>query len=116
MTLSLENLDLTVNEKHGKQTVLTYAQYFASSTKESVKESVSYLTSKEVWYSLPENKMKLEELKFPKQKNKKKKKRKNQRYYRRTKIEKCESGHHQMVLLFAKEVEGRKLQWQGTKL
>ena len=60
----------------------------------------------EVWYSLPENKMKLEELKFPKQKKKKKK---SQRHYPRTKIEKCESGHHQMVLLFDKEVEGRKL-------
>ena len=38
MTLSLENLDSTVNKKHGTQTVLTYAQSFASSTKESVKE------------------------------------------------------------------------------
>ena len=36
MTLSLENLDL--NKKYGVQTVLTYAQSFASSTKESVKE------------------------------------------------------------------------------
>ena len=39
MTLSLENLDLTVNKKHGTQTVLTYIQSFASSTEESVKES-----------------------------------------------------------------------------
>ena len=39
MTLSLETLDSTVNKKHGTQTVLTYAQSFASSTKESVKES-----------------------------------------------------------------------------
>ena len=39
MTLSLENLDSTVNKKHGTQTVLTYAQSFASTTKESVKES-----------------------------------------------------------------------------
>ena len=39
MTLSLENLDSAVNKKHGTQTVLTYAQSFASSTKESVKES-----------------------------------------------------------------------------
>ena len=36
MTLSLENLDL--NKKYGVQTVLTYAQSFAFSTKESVKE------------------------------------------------------------------------------
>ena len=36
VTLSLENLDL--NKKHGIQTVLIYAQSFASSTKESVKE------------------------------------------------------------------------------
>ena len=54
--------------------------------------------------------MKLEELKFSKRKKK------IQRYYARRKKEKCESGHHQMVLLFDKEVEGRKLQWQGAKL
>ena len=39
VTLSLENLDSTENKKHGTQTVLTYAQSFASTTKESVKES-----------------------------------------------------------------------------
>ena len=39
MTLSLENLDSTMNKKYGKQTALTYAQSFASFTKESVKES-----------------------------------------------------------------------------
>ena len=39
MTLSLENLDSTMNKKYGKQTALTYAQSFASLTKESVKES-----------------------------------------------------------------------------
>ena len=39
MTLSLENLDSTVNKTHGTQTVLTYAQFFASFTEESVKES-----------------------------------------------------------------------------
>ena len=38
MPLSLENLYSTVNKKHGTQTVLIYAQSFASSTKESVKE------------------------------------------------------------------------------
>ena len=70
MTLSLENLDLTVNKKHGTQTVLTYIQSFASSTEESVKESAWYLTSREIWYSLLENKMKLEELKFSKRKKK----------------------------------------------
>ena len=40
MTSSLENLDSTVNKKHGTQTVLTYAQSFASSVKESVKRLV----------------------------------------------------------------------------
>ena len=39
MTLSLENLDSTMNKKYGKQTALRYAQSFASLTKESVKES-----------------------------------------------------------------------------
>ena len=39
MVLYLENLDSTVNKKHGTQTVLTYAQSFASSSKESIKES-----------------------------------------------------------------------------
>ena len=39
MTLSLENLDSTVNKKYGTQILLTYDQSFASSRKESVKES-----------------------------------------------------------------------------
>ena len=38
------------------------------------------------------------------------------KYYPRTKKEKCESEHHQIVLLCDKEVEGRKLQWQGAEL
>ena len=68
MVLYLENLDSTVNKKYGTQTVLTYAQSFASSSKESIKESAKYLISREVWYPLPENRIKLEELKFPKRK------------------------------------------------
>ena len=40
MTLSLENLRSTTNIKHGTQTVLTCAQYFASSLKESVNRLV----------------------------------------------------------------------------
>ena len=40
MTSSLENVDSTVNKKHGTQTVLTYAQSFASSKKESIKRLV----------------------------------------------------------------------------
>ena len=36
MTLSLENLHSTMNKKYGTQTVLTYAQSFATSMKESV--------------------------------------------------------------------------------
>ena len=48
-------------------------------------------------------------LKFPKRK-------KIYRYLPRTKKEKCESGHHQMMFLSDKEVEGRKRQWQGVEL
>ena len=40
MILSLENLDSTVNKKHSTQTILKYAQSFASSMKESVKQLV----------------------------------------------------------------------------
>ena len=40
MKLSLKNLHSTVNKKHDTQTVLTYAQSFASSMKESVKQLV----------------------------------------------------------------------------
>ena len=65
MTLSLENLHSTVNDKHATQTVLTYAQSFASSMKESVKRLVEwvkyYFTSREIWYLCPKNTMKLEE-------------------------------------------------------
>ena len=53
--------------------------------------------------------MKLEELKYPKTK-------KIHRYYPQTKKETCQSGHHQMVLLSGKEVDSRKLHWQGTGL
>ena len=56
MTLYPEKLDSTVNKKHGTQTVLTYAQSLASSTKESVKECAYYLTPREVWYFVPGNK------------------------------------------------------------
>ena len=70
MTLSLENLHSTVNKKQGTQTLLSYAQSFASSMKESIKKIVEwaayYFTSKESWYSLPESSIKLEELEFPK--------------------------------------------------
>ena len=59
-----------MNKKHVTQTVLTYAQSFASSMKESVTQLVEwvtyYFTSREIWYPLPENTMKLEELKSPK--------------------------------------------------
>ena len=47
MTLSLENLHSTANKKHGTQTVLTYAQSFASSMKESAKQNslkISFLS------------------------------------------------------------------------
>ena len=40
MTLSLKNLHSMMNEKHGTQTVLTYAESFASSVKVSVKQLV----------------------------------------------------------------------------
>ena len=42
MTLSLENLDSTMNKKYGTQTVLTYAQSFATSMKESVKRLIEW--------------------------------------------------------------------------
>ena len=32
------------------------------------------------------------------------------------KKEKCENGHNQMMLLSDKEVESRKLQWQGAEI
>ena len=81
--------------------------------KESVERLVDwgayYFTSREIWYPLPEKKMKLGELKSPKLKKilidvipgRKKK---------------CKSGHHQIVLLSDEEVEGRRLQWQGAEL
>ena len=104
MTFSLENIHSTLNNKHGTLTVFTYAQSFASSMKESVKCLVEwmpyYFTPREIWYSLPK---KLGELKFLKRKQ-------IHRYYPRMKIEKCKSGHHQMVLFSDKEVEVRKLQ------
>ena len=40
MTLFLENLHSVVNKKHGTQTVLTFAQSFSPSLKESVKRLV----------------------------------------------------------------------------
>ena len=42
MILSLENLHSTVNKKHDIQSVLTYAQSFASSMKEFVKQLVEW--------------------------------------------------------------------------
>ena len=42
MTLSLENLHSTMNKKYGTQTVLTYAQSFATSMKESVKRLIEW--------------------------------------------------------------------------
>lgn len=110
MTFSLENIHSTLNKKHDTLTVFTYAQSFASSMKESVKWLVEwmpyYFTPREIWYSLP---MKLEELKFLRRK-------KIHRYCPRMKIEKCKSGHHQMVLFSDKEMEARILQWQGARL
>ena len=61
-----------MNKKHDTQAVLTYPQSFGSSMKKSVKRMVEwvayYFTSREIWYSLPENTMKLEDIKFPKRK------------------------------------------------
>ena len=70
MTLSLENLRSTANKKHGTQTVLTYAQSFAFSLKESINHLVEWLTCHSIWYLLPENRVKLEELKFFQKKKK----------------------------------------------
>ena len=58
MKSSPENLHPTVNKKHGTQTRLTCSIGIAY-----------YFTSEEISCPLPENIMKLEELKFPKRKN-----------------------------------------------
>ena len=51
MIFSVENLHSTVNRKQGTQTVVSYAQDFATTIKESIKAltkwSVHYFTSRE---------------------------------------------------------------------
>ena len=72
MTLSVEILHLAVNKKQATQTLITYAQAFATSIKQSIKSvtkwSVHYFTSRERWYPLPESTVPLNALKFPKRK------------------------------------------------
>ena len=57
MTLSVENLHSTLNRKQGTQTLVSYAQDFATTIKQSIKVgtkwSVHYFTSRERWYPLP---------------------------------------------------------------
>ena len=73
MTLSLENLHSSVNRKQGTQTLVSYAQDFATTIKQSIKVgtkwSVHYLTSRERWYPLPDSAVSLVSLQFPKRTN-----------------------------------------------
>ncbi|XP_066920118.1 uncharacterized protein [Clytia hemisphaerica] len=70
MTLAVENLHSAVNKKQGTQTLVSYAQSFASSVKESIKSatewSAHYFTSRERWYPLPNTVLSLSDLDFPK--------------------------------------------------
>ena len=70
MTLSVENLHSAVNRKQGTQTIVSYAQDFATTIKESIKSitkwSAHYFTSRERWYPLPESAVSLQDLQFPK--------------------------------------------------
>ena len=70
MILSLENLDSAVNRKQGNQTLVSYAQDFATTIKESIKEvtkwSVHYFTSRERWCPLSDSTVSLASLQFPK--------------------------------------------------
>ena len=68
MTLSIENLHLAGNRKQGTQTLVSYAQDFATTIKESKKAvtkwSVRYFTSQERWYLLPDSEVSLASLQF----------------------------------------------------
>ena len=70
MTLSVENLHLAVNRKQGTQTLVSYAQDFATTIKKSIKAvtkwSVHYFTSRQRWYPLPNSAVSLASLQFPK--------------------------------------------------
>ena len=66
MTLSVENLHSTLNRKQGTQTLVSYAQDFATTIKQSIKVgtkwSVHYFTSRERWYPLPNSAVSLASL------------------------------------------------------
>ena len=98
MTLSLENLHSTMNKKYGTQTVLTYAQSFATSMKESV-EWENHIKQESVSSSWKHNETRRVKISQTK---------KNHRYYPRTKKEKCENGYNQIMLLSDKEAESSK--------
>ena len=72
MTLTVENFHSSVNKKHGTQTVVSYAQSFFESIKESLKQitswSAHHFTTRERWYPVPESTLKLSDLDFPRRK------------------------------------------------
>ena len=59
-----------MNRKQGTETLVSYAQDFATSIKKSIKAvtkwSVHYFTSRERWYPLPDSAVSLASLQFPK--------------------------------------------------
>ena len=70
MTLFVENQPSAVNRKQDTQTIVSYAQDFATTIKESVKAitkwSVYYFTSRERIYPLPDSAVSLASLQSPK--------------------------------------------------
>ena len=68
--LSVQNLHSAKNEMEASQTLVTYAQAFATAIKESMKSatkwSVHYFTSREKWYPSLELPVPLNALKFSK--------------------------------------------------
>ena len=74
VTLDVENLHSSVNQQQGVQTMLSYAQSFASSVKEALKRTTQwaayYFTSRQGWYPTPENSLDLTDLVFPNRKSK----------------------------------------------
>ena len=68
MTLSVENLHSALNRKQGTQTLVSYAQDFATTIKEFIKAvtkwSIHYFTTRERWYPLPDSGVSLASLQF----------------------------------------------------
>ena len=72
MTLSVENLHAAVNRKQGTQFLVSYAEDFATTIKESIKSvtkwSVHYFHSRQRSHLLPDSAVFLASLQFPKRK------------------------------------------------